>query len=211
MVLKDEDFWDVDFEIKDLLFSTDQSVSDIAKTLDIPLVEVKQRIKDLGLEWVRANRKLSKGHAALTEMFRRLIPGEEVINEYHVGERLMLDIYVPKYKLGAEYHGRQHFFYSSFFHKDKDDFIAGQARDERKLELCKEQGIAVVVFRFNDHLSEDVVYSRIIDAINNTPHIEKQSVKYNLHNNHFYEKMKQSQREYRKRKYREMKKKRNGK
>jgi len=211
MVLKDEDFWDIDFEIKDLLFSTDQSVSEIAKTLELPLTEVKQRIKDLGLEWVRSSRKLSKGHAALTEIFKRLIPGEEVINEFHVGERLMLDIYVPKYKLGAEYHGRQHFYYSSFFHKDKEDFLAGQARDERKLELCKEQGIALVVFRFNDHLSEDAVYSRIIDAINNTPHIEKQSVKYNLRNNHFYEKMKQSQREYRKRKYREMKKKRNGK
>lgn len=196
---------DKDAELKDLLFETNLSVIEIGELIGLDRVQTAKRINQLGLDWARKkNRKLSKGHAALTEMFQKLLPNETIVNEYHIGEKLMLDIYCDSYKLAAEYHGRQHFFYSSHFHNDINDLKSQQQRDERKAELCKELGIALVVFRYNDVMTTEIVYGRILDAIRSTPKAEeKKQPKFK--SSHYYEASKQKQRDYRKQKYREFK------
>jgi len=164
-----EDFWHPNYALLDLLLDTDLSVPDIAKELKTPQVEVQKQIKDLGLSWIRRrDRKMSRGQAALMQITKRLLPGEEIINEYHIGEMLRLDIYIPKYKLCIEYHGRQHFEHIVRFHPTIDDYEKALKRDERKIELCKEQGITLVAFRYNDQLSEDIVHDRLLGAIRNS-------------------------------------------
>lgn len=204
--MKALDYWDEDAILTDLLFDSNKSIAEIARELDWSQADTTKRIKDLGLSWVRRNnKKLSRGHAALTEIMRRLLPGEEIINEHHVGERLMLDIYCPKYKVAAEYHGRQHFIYNSFHFKSYAEFEAAQARDERKIELCKEQGIVLIAFRFNDKLSDEAVFERLLEAIRSTPAVEKKETTSNFKGNPYYEKMKQRQREHNKAAYQRMK------
>lgn len=205
--MKPDEYYDLDAILKDYLFETNLSVSEIAAEVGEDPVYLSKHIKKIGLDWVRRNnRKLSRGHAALTQLMQNLLPNEEIINEHHIGERLMLDIYCPTYQLAAEYHGRQHFFYSNHFHKDQDDFKAGQERDERKEELCREKGIALVVFRFTDKLEESAVFERMMEAIQNTPYIrEDKPQKNSFKGNHYYEKMKQRNREYRKQRYRDYK------
>lgn len=206
--MKTDDFWDGDAILTDLMFTTNKSVAEIAEVIGWTPTETSERIKHLGLSWIRRNnKKLSRGHAALTDIMRKLLPSEEIINEYHVGERLMLDVYCPKFKIGAEYHGRQHFFYSNLFHKDKFDFLDGQKRDERKIELCKEQGISLIVFRYSDKLTDEAVFERMLEAIRATPYVEKP--KSTAKDNPYYEKIKQQRREYNKAAYRRMKEQRN--
>lgn len=207
--MKDQEFWDDDAILKDLLFNTNLPVTQIAKELDWTQAQTSKRIKQLGLSWVkRNNRKLSRGHAALTEIMKRLLPGEEVINEHSIGERLLLDIFVPGYNLAAEYHGRQHFFYSNLFHKDKYDFEESKRRDERKIELCIEKGITLVVFRFNDSLDEQVVFERLLDAIRTSEVKVPEKKKPSIKGNPYYERAKQQKNEYNRQRYRELKKKR---
>jgi hypothetical protein len=209
--MKSAEFWEEDSILKDLLFQTNMSLSDVAEELDLTRYELNKRLKEHGLEWVkRKNRKLSRGHAALLGIMQSLLPGEEIVVEHHVGERLMLDIYCPSYKLAAEYHGRQHFFYSNLFHQSPEDFKRSQQRDERKIELCKEQGIALIAFRFCDKLTEEAVFERMLEAIKETAPVEPEK-KNTFKGNHYYEKMKHRNREYRKAQYRELKKRKNGK
>lgn len=206
--MRPAEFWDEDSILTDLLFTTNKSVAQIAEELSWSSAKTSKRIKQLGLSWVkRNNRKLSRGHAALTNIMQKILPGEDIINEHHIGERLMLDIYCPKYRLAAEYHGRQHFFYSSLFHKDRHDFLQGIARDERKVELCNEQGIALIVFRFNDKLTDEAVFDRMLDAIRNAPEPPEEE-KRSLKGNPYYEAAKQRNRDYQKARYRELKQKR---
>lgn len=194
----EEEFWDEDAILKDLLFESNMSVADIAKELGWSQSRTYQRIKQLGLSWVkRNNRKLSRGAAALTDIFKKIFPGEIIVNEHHVGERLFLDIYCPSYQVAAEYHGRQHFVYSNLFFNSAEDFKAAQGRDSRKIELCKELGIALVTFRFNDEMTESIVMDRILEAIRTTPKATKV--------NSFEESMKQRRREYNKTMYQKMK------
>lgn len=205
MASEAEEFWNEDAILKDLLFETNLSVAAIGEQIGYNRAQTVQRINQLGLDWVRRkDRKLSRGHGALTEIFKQLLPNETIINEHHIGERLMLDIYCDSYKLAAEYHGRQHFFYSNLFHNDINDFKAQQKRDERKAELCKELGIALVVFRYNDVMTTDIVYGRILEAIKVTPKtkmLKPSRYKGNL----YYEASKQKQRDRRKQQYREYK------
>jgi hypothetical protein len=205
--MRPDQFWDDDAILKDLLFTTNMSIAQIAKELDWTQSKTSQRIKQLGLSWVkRNNRKLSRGHAALVTIMQKLLPGEEIVLEHHVGERLMLDIFCPGFNLGAEYHGRQHFFYSNLFHKDKQDFIDGQKRDERKIELCEQKGIALVVFKFSDKLTEDFVFRKLLDAINNSKPIVKEKAS-SVKGDPYYEEVKRRNSEYRKKKYKELKEK----
>jgi len=166
-----EEFWQEESVLVDLLFLSNLSIPEIAKRLGWTAYQTRKKIHTMGLAWVtRKDRKLSRGHASLVSVMQKLLPGVEIITEHHIGERLMLDIYCPKYNLALEFHGRQHFTYSSLFHKDHNDFIAGQQRDDRKIELCKQAGITLIVFRYNEDLTEEIVFERVYDAIKGTDH-----------------------------------------
>jgi len=201
-----EEFLEKDSQLIELLFESNLPVSKIAETLEWSQAETSKRIRELGLTWVRrGSRKMSRGHASLTSMVTRLLPGVEVVNEHHIGERLMLDIYCPKYKLAIEFHGRQHFEFNNFFYKSYDDFRLAQERDIRKEELCKRQGITLVTFCYNERLTEDDVFNRILHAIKSTPNLEDKvpANKYkmspaSLKGNPVYEEAKRKRKEWEK-------------
>lgn len=204
-----EDFWHQNYALLDLLLETNMSIAEIAKEMNISQAEVQRKQKELGLSWIRRrDRKMSRGQGALTQIMRKLIPGAEILNEYHIGERLMLDVYCPKYHIAAEYHGRQHFQHITRFHETIYDFERAVERDERKIALCKELGITLVIFRYNDVLTEDLVFDRLMTALNNDEIkvVRKPKVKNQLQSksfltvkgNHYYEEAKERRRKYEK-------------
>jgi hypothetical protein len=206
--VKDEAFWKKEAVLKDLLYDSNMQLDDVAKHLYISRSELNTLLKKNGLNWVRRyNRKVSRGQASLTQIMKNILPNEEIINEHHIGDRLRLDVYCPSYSLAAEYHGRQHFFYSNLFHNSIEDFEEGVERDRKKEERCRELGIALVVFRFCDKLDEETVFRRMLEAIKSTPRVEVEKTRKTFKGNHYYEKMKQHNRDYRKAKYRELKRK----
>lgn len=193
-----------------LLFETNKSFAEIAASMDLKIHELNTMLKKLGLFWVKDHRrKMSKGQTVLTSVVKKLLPGVQIVNEHHIGERLKLDVYCPKYKLGLEFHGIQHFKYSPLFFDSREDFLEAQKRDDRKIQLCKEQGIVLVVFRYNDNISEDNVYARILDAIKNSasdPSDLKAKVKKpSLKQNPLYQKAKKVRAENNKKYYKKMK------
>lgn len=191
--------------LTDMVFDSNLSIHEMAVELGRTDIEIKRQMRELDLNWVRRKKgHLSRGQAALTEAMAKLLPGEKIETEAPIGKRLRLDVYCPAYELAAEYHGRQHYMYVEHFHGDKEGFRAAQARDDEKVQLCKDLGIALVVFRYNDDLSETAVYSRMLDAIRNTPMIKEQK-DHTYKGNPHYEAYQKRQREFRKEQYRKMK------
>lgn len=199
---------DVEFLI-DLLMDTNLSINQIAKEIETSVSNVNKKINQLGLNWLKNSRKKSsRGQTALTLIMKKLLPGENIINEFHIGEKLKLDVYCPSYKIAAEYHGRQHFYYTSRFFESKYDFIEAQKRDEKKMQYCKDNGIALVVFRYNDSLTEDSVYDRILAAIRSTENVDNICVdKKSIKSNPFYQEAKKRNSQYRKNLYKKIKEK----
>lgn len=120
---------------------------------------------------------MSAGSTKLLQLLLNIFGSEvKVFPEYSVGEALRLDFYLPDYKLGWEWHGRQHMEFVEHFHGDKAGFIDSQNRDRRKLELCAEQGIMVVVFWDHEELTEELVLERIAGAKNELNQLYKAPV-----------------------------------
>jgi hypothetical protein len=199
---------DIQFLI-DLLMDTNMSIVDISKEIGVNVSDVNKKINQLGLNWLKnSRRKMSRGQTALTAIMKKLLPGEEIVNEFHIGDRLKFDVYCPTYKIAAEYHGRQHFYYTSRFFESKYEFLEAQKRDAKKVQYCKDNGIALVVFRYNDSLTEDSVYDRILEAIRDSEHIPKDiSFKKSIKENPFYLEAKKRNSEYKKNLYQKIKEK----
>jgi hypothetical protein len=190
----------------DLLFETSLSVSQIAKEVGWPVAKVNQKINQLGLSWLKESRKkVSRGQTALTNIMKKLLPSEKIVNEFYIEDKMRLDVYCPSYKLAAEYHGRQHFYYTSKFYESKYEFEEAQKRDQRKVDVCKERGIALIVIRYNDELTEQSVYDRMLLAIRESPFVKEEKIKNNLYSSDFYIESKKRLSEQRKKNYRAMK------
>lgn len=201
----EEELDDTEYMV-DLLFETSLSVSQIAKEIGWPVYKVNQRINQLGLSWLKESRKkVSRGQTALTNIMKKLLPSEKIVNEFYLDDKLRLDVYCPSYKLAAEYHGRQHFFYTSKFYESKYEFEEAKKRDEKKVQLCKERGIALIVIRYNDDLTEDSVYNRMLDAIREAPFVKEKKEKNKIYSSDFYLESKKRLSEQRKKNYRAMK------
>ena len=199
---------DDDLFLVDLLLESDLSLPAIAKEVDLSIKDLNKKIAQLGLTWIKEQRKKSsRGQSALTAVMKKLLPNEKIINEHHLGDKLRLDVYCPSYKLAAEFHGRQHFYYTERFFDSRYEFEEAQKRDIKKAEMCKEQGIALIVFRYNDLLTEESVYSRMIEAIRSSEwkSTEPNSLKKPLSQNLFYQQQKKRNSEHKKQVYRAIK------
>ena len=192
--------------LTDLLFDTSLSLNQIAKEMSLSIHDLNKKINHLGLSWVKEHhKKMSRGQAALTAIMKKLLPGEKIVNEFHIGDKLRLDVYCEKYSIAAEYHGRQHFFYTQRFFDSKYDFEEAQKRDEIKAARCKELGIALVVFRYNDLLTEQSVYDRMLSAIRESDFVPKKTYKKSIKDNPVYLKAKKDNAMRRKDYYKKMK------
>ena len=187
----------------DLLFESNYSLSQISKELNWPLDKVNKKINALGLSWIKERRKkMSRGQTALTAIMQKLLVGENVTNEFHIGDKLKLDVYCEKYKIAAEYHGRQHFYYTSRFYDSRYDFEEAIKRDTKKAQWCKDNNIALIVFRYNDSLTEQAVFDRMLDAIRLNPIVEKDNKKKRISDSEAYQISKKRNSDYRKKLYR---------
>lgn len=196
---------DLEFLV-DLLFETNMPLSKIAEELDVSVVHLKKLIDQLGLSWITNSRKkMSRGQTALTLIMQKILVGEKIVNEYTIADGMRLDVYCPKYKIAAEYHGRQHFFYTSRFFASRYEFEQAQLRDVKKAAYCKDNGIALIVFRYNDLLTEDVVYNRMLEAIRETDYVPKSAAKKSSTSSPYYREMKKRNSDYKKTLYRKIK------
>lgn len=66
------------------------------------------------------------------------------------GENLELDIYNEDLRLAVEYNGKQHYEYNRHFHRGSNDrFQNQQYRDLIKQQLCRDQGIHLIVVPYS--------------------------------------------------------------
>jgi hypothetical protein len=61
---------------------------------------------------------------------------------------LELDGYNEGMKLGIEYNGRQHYENIDYFHRSEKDFESQKERDHIKKELCKQNGIYLIIIPY---------------------------------------------------------------
>jgi hypothetical protein len=70
------------------------------------------------------------------------------------GNNLEIDCFNPTLKLGVEYNGQQHYYYTSFFHRNVDASTNQKYRDELKRRMCQENGINLIEVPYTIKLND---------------------------------------------------------
>jgi len=70
------------------------------------------------------------------------------------GNNLEIDCFNPVLRLGVEYNGRQHYTYTTFFHRNKEASVNQRYRDELKRRMCEENGINLIEVPYTIKLND---------------------------------------------------------
>lgn len=95
----------------------------------------------------------SNYHKAAITLIKTIYPTLAIQEEVPLkigNQTLYLDIYLPLLKLAIEVHGEQHYQENSYFYKSKADFYKAQKRDKDKEDFLKEQGITLIILKYNE-------------------------------------------------------------
>ena len=71
-----------------------------------------------------------------------------------------LDIYIPSKKIAVEYNGEQHYKSIEYF-GGVEKFIKQKELDKQKQKICSENGIKLIIWKYDEPLTEDEVIKRI--------------------------------------------------
>ena len=78
-------------------------------------------------------------------------------------DNLSLDFYLPKYNVGIECQGEQHYKFVKFFHHTEERFKLAQERDNKKSKLCEENNCKLLYY---SDIEEVVDNEKIFDLEN---------------------------------------------
>ncbi len=76
-------------------------------------------------------------------------------------DRLELDIFIPSINVAIEYHGIQHFKAMDFWGGEQG-FLKTKERDKKKVRLCKENGVLLIIFTHKDEINIQNVKQRLL-------------------------------------------------
>ena len=76
------------------------------------------------------------------------------------GSNLEIDCYNDELNLGCEYHGKQHYEYVPYFHKDKQHFYNQRYRDEETKRLCSQNGVSLIEVPYTVKIGDIETYIR---------------------------------------------------
>ncbi len=91
----------------------------------------------------------SSGHKKARTILNELFPFDKALEELMLPGtgKLCADFFIPTRRLMIEVHGRQHFEFVQFFHKNRVGFMMSQVRDRNKAEWCKLNDITLIVLK----------------------------------------------------------------
>ena len=109
--------------------------------------------------------KIGEGWISETMMFKIV---EDIFEDYEYErhcrpnflEGLEIDIYIPELKLGFEYNGIQHYKPVEHWGGEKS-LKKQQMRDKRKQQLCNQNDVKLIIIKYDEQLSKDLILSKI--------------------------------------------------
>lgn len=90
----------------------------------------------------------------LKEFYSTTIVLEEVTINIKRGSVSYLDFFIPQHKLCIEVHGRQHFEFCQFYHKNQAGFLQHKKRDRDKRLWLEINNIKLIELNYNESTTE---------------------------------------------------------
>ena len=110
-------------------------------------VRLKHGVGRVGEYWIEETRLFNSLQAAFPEVLVIHHGSPDWLGRQH------LDIWIPEWQVGVEYHGVQHFAPAAYFGGEAS-LEKTQARDHRKAQLCGKHGTELIIVRENTPLQD---------------------------------------------------------
>lgn len=110
---------------------------------------------------------MSKLADNVCKLLKEMFPHNIVIEEYYVnykGCKLFFDIYLKQYNILFEIQGQQHYKFVKHFHTDREGFLESKKRDNLKLAYVEENLIPLVIIKYNEKITKDIILKKILEA-----------------------------------------------
>ena len=98
----------------------------------------------------------SSHHLRVRGLLSELFPFERIYEEVTLpGSKtistglLYADFLIPNRNIIVEVHGKQHYEYTTHFHKTKADFMKSRKRDKKKIEWCELNDFTIIILPYN--------------------------------------------------------------
>lgn len=120
---------------------------------------------------------ISNNERRLGYCLRKRFPNLEILQQWNgnILKRQKLDYYIPKYRIGIEYQGPQHFIDVDWFNDYRHNLEHRKNLDKTKYEICKSNNIKVLYFTFNKEFDNikylDKVYTSLGELYDNISEI----------------------------------------
>jgi hypothetical protein len=127
-----------------------------------------------------------KKETQMFHMLKDLFNASCIMNGYYSwlqspkGECMQIDWFCPEYGIAYEYQGRQHYEYSTYFHKSKKAFEYLKECDELKVKLCKECGVTLIHIRYDKKLTNRYLLLKLEES---NPELYRRLIDNNIINN----------------------------
>lgn len=117
------------------------------------------------------NGKRSKNEKVISKYLDEIIGRDNYITEMtwswlknkYTNCNMYCDFYIPKLNIVIEYNGEQHYKYIERFHRNQNGFINMLDRDNQKYKLLNDNGIKLIILKYDEKLTKDL----ILNIINN--------------------------------------------
>lgn len=105
------------------------------------------------------SRKTSELHKQARKIIYELFPTTMILEEVPVkltakGNTVYFDYYLPQIDMAIEVHGKQHYFFSTLFHADRQAFIKQQKTDRDKATFCELNRITFIELPYNEEIEQ---------------------------------------------------------
>ena len=137
-----------------------EEVSSLRDELDRAIensVREQMGVRKIGDAWV--------SETMIFNILQGLYPNEDIIRHHRPEwlEGLELDVYIPKFSLGFEYQGIQHFQAVEHW-GGKKQLEKQQEHDARKKRLCQERNVLLICVNYDEPLTAEYISKRIMES-----------------------------------------------
>jgi hypothetical protein len=143
--------------IRSEIYQIDKEIEKLKRKLN-SLVENIVRgefgYKPIGEMWVN--------ETIMFKLLKEIFPKSDVIQHYRGSELegLELDVFIKNKKIGFEYNGLQHYKPVKLF-GGKKGLIGVKERDKRKKLICQKLGIKLIIIRYDEVVSKNLIKDKI--------------------------------------------------
>jgi very-short-patch-repair endonuclease len=146
-----------------------QAYKDMKSAIDfkdkIKLIKAKKRALLAPIKKIKEKRKASLGEIRIAEYLRSISIDfiiektfKDLINP-ETQQKLYMDFFLPNHNICIEFDGKQHYEMSKVFHKDNEQFLAQQRKDQVKNKFCLNRGFDMIRIKYNEYSKIDIIIS----------------------------------------------------